>query len=94
MSLSAQRSTPTFPFYDRVMDQEWVDGVVRDYDDREGVGAIESPATPGGCWFHYSMIDVPGRKTLAVGQLVQFVFESDVAQDGFVFRALQVRPPI
>lgn len=76
------------------MDQEWVDGVVRDYDDREGVGVIDSSATPGGCWFHYSMIEVPGVTALAVGQPVHFVFESGVAQDGFAFRALQVRPSL
>ena len=45
-------------------------------------------------WFHYSMIEVPGRKTLSVGQLVHFTFESEVEQDGFVFRAVRVRPSI
>jgi CspA family cold shock protein len=76
------------------MDQDWVDGVVREYDDREGFGVVDSLDTPGGCWFHYSMIEVPGRKTLLAGQLVRFTFESEVEQDGFVFRALQVRPSI
>lgn len=76
------------------MDHEWVEGVVQDWDERDGLGAIASPATPGGCWFHYSMIEVPGLRTLAVGQPVHFTFESDVDQDGFTFRALQVRPSI
>jgi CspA family cold shock protein len=76
------------------MVQDWVDGVVREYDDREGFGVIDSLDTPGGCWFHYSMIEVPGRKTLFAGQLVRFTFESEVEQDGFVFRALQARPSI
>ena len=76
------------------MVQDWVDGVVREYDDREGFGVIDSLDTPGGCWFHYSMIEVPGRKTLSAGQLVRFTLEREVEQDGFVFRAVQVRPLI
>ena len=76
------------------MVQDWMDGVVREYDDREGFGVIDSPDTPGGCWFHYSMIEVPGRKTLSAGQLVRFTLEREVDQDGFVFRAVQVRPSI
>ena len=76
------------------MDQEWADGVVRDYDDREGFGVIDSLATPGGCWIHYSMIEVPGRKALSTGQRVHFTFESHVQQDGFWFRAIRVQPSI
>jgi len=76
------------------MDQGWADGVVRDYDDREGFGVIDSLATPGGCWIHYSMIEVPGRKTLSAGQRVRFTFEGHVKQDGFRFRAIRVQPSI
>jgi len=76
------------------MVQDLVDGVVREYDDREGTGVIDSLDTPGGCWFHYSMIAVPGRKTWSVGQRVRFTFERDVEQDGFVFRAVKVGPSI
>lgn len=76
------------------MAKDWLDGVVREYDDREGTGVIDSRDMPGGCWFHYSMIEAPGRKTLSVGQLVHFTFESEVEQDGFVFRAVRVRPSI
>lgn len=76
------------------MVQDWTDGVVREYDDGEGTGVIDSLETPGGCWVHYSMIDVPGWKTLSVGQRVRFTFESDVKQDGFVFRAVRVGPSI
>jgi hypothetical protein len=43
---------------------------------------------------HYSMIEVPGRKTLPSGQLVRFTFESDVEQDGFVFCAIRVQSSI
>ncbi len=76
------------------MFHDWLDGVVREYDDREGIGIVDSFDTPGGCWIHFSMIEVPGRKTLSVGQRVRFTFESEVDQDGFVFRAVQVRPSI
>jgi CspA family cold shock protein len=68
-----------------------VDGVVGEYDDREGFGVIESPDTPGGCWFHYSQIEVCGRRTLSAGQTVRFTFECDVDHDGFSFRAVRVR---
>ena len=74
------------------MHHDWVDGVVREYDDREGFGVIDSLDTPEGCWFHFSMIEVPGHKTLLADQLVRFTFDSEVKQDGFVFRAVQVRP--
>jgi len=80
--------------YDRVMKQEWSEGVVRDFDDLEGVGVIESPATPGGCWFHYSMIEVSGRRTLTTGQRVDFTFEHSEDQDGYATRAVRVRPLI
>ena len=76
------------------MDQLWADGVIREYDDLEGFGVIDSLDTPGGCWLHCSMIEAPGRKTLFAGQLVRFTFECEVEQDGFTFRALQVRPSI
>ena len=80
--------------YDRVMKDEWSEGVVRDFDDLEGVGVIESSATPGGCWFHYSMIEVSGRRTLNTGQRVGFTFEHCEDQDGYGTRAVRVRPLI
>ena len=84
----------TNPSWDCAMDQDWVDGVVQEYDDLEGFGVIDSLDTPGGCWLHYSMIEILGRKTLFAGQLDRFTFENEVEQDGFRFRALNVRPSI
>ena len=78
--------------YDRVMEDEWSEGVVREFDDLEGVGIIESSATPGGCWFHYSMIEVSGRRTLDKGQRVSFTFEHCGDQDGYATRAVRLRP--
>jgi len=73
------------------MEEVWFEGVVRDFDDAEGVGVIESSATPDGCWVHYSMIERSGRKTLEVGQRVSFTFES-CNQDGFATRVVCLRP--
>ena len=67
-------------------------GIVRYFDDKDGVGVIDSLDTPGGCWCHYSHIDIGGRKTLLAGQGVRFTFEDEVEQDGFVFRTLRVQP--
>ena len=78
--------------YDRATNAYWVTGEVRYFDDMDGVGVIDSPDTPGGCWCHYSSIDIPGRKTLHVGQSVRFTYENGVDQYGFVFRALTVHP--
>lgn len=69
-------------------------GVVRYFDDMDGVGVIDSPDTLGGCWCHYSSVDFPGRKTLLAGQSVRFTYEDVVDQDGFVFRAMTVQPLI
>ncbi len=78
--------------YDRVMERVWSEGVVREYDDPEGVGIIDSSANPGGCWFHYSMIEMSGRRTLAIGQRVSFTFEHCGDQDGYATRAVRLRP--
>jgi CspA family cold shock protein len=77
------------------MVQDWLDGVVREYDERKGFGVIDSPNTPSGCWFHYPMIEVPGRKRpCSAGQLVHFSLECEAEQDGVVFRATKVPPLI
>jgi CspA family cold shock protein len=88
------RSTLIDHSYDRVTNNYWMTGIVRYFDDKDGVGVIDSPDTPGGCWCHYSNIDIPGRKTLHAGQSVRFTFEGEIEQDGFVYRALSVQPSI
>ncbi|KRF30731.1 cold-shock protein [Nocardioides sp. Soil805] len=66
-------------------------GVVREWHDDEGWGVIDSEATPGGCWAHFSSVLVAGQLTLRVGQPVTFTFEV-VDQDGFSHRSVEVWP--
>lgn len=66
-------------------------GRVRIWHDDQGWGVIDSEATPGGCWTHYSSLLVDGFQTLAAGQEVTFTFEA-IEQDGYPFRAVQVWP--
>ena len=66
-------------------------GRVRNWSDEEGRGVVDSVQTPGGCWVHYSAVDVPGFASLEPGQDVVLEWEQ-ARQDGFGFRALAVRP--
>ena len=66
-------------------------GVVRAWWTEEGWGVIDSPATPGGCWAHFSQVLVAGNPTLTEGQHVTFEFVA-AAQDGYDFRAVEVWP--
>lgn len=63
------------------------DGVVREWHDDEGWGVVDSPATPGGCWVHYSVVAMEGYRSLAVGDVVELDVER-AAQDGYRFRAV------
>ena len=60
--------------------------MVREWSGDEGWGVIDSDATPGGCWLHFSMLRVAGHKTVSVGSLLEFTYEQG-RQDGFDFRA-------
>ena len=64
-------------------------GLVRQWDDDEGWGVIDSSETPGGCWAHFSVVEVDGFRKLAAGEAVTFEFEA-AEQDGFAFRATRV----
>lgn len=66
-------------------------GRVRNWSDEEGWGVVDSAQTPGGCWAHYSVVDIPGFASLKPGQDVELEWEQ-ARQDGFGFRALAVRP--
>ena len=66
-----------------------VDASVRTWDAVEGWGVLDSPETPGGCWGHYSVIEMDGYKTLEQGQRVSLDWESP-GQDGFDFRATKI----
>lgn len=66
-------------------------GVVRLWSDEEGWGVIDSPATPGGCWAHFSSVRVAGLGALSAGQEVDFEVEA-AEQDGFHHRATAAWP--
>jgi CspA family cold shock protein len=65
-------------------------GVVRAWQAEEGWGVLDSEETPGGCWAHFSALDMSGYRALAAGQQVEFSHER-VPQDGYEFRASTVR---
>ncbi len=69
---------------------EWIAGRVRQWRADEGWGVIDSEATPGGCWCHFSVIQADGYRELRDGEAVDFSFEK-VEQDGWPFRAIAVR---
>ena len=64
-------------------------GSVRTFDADEGWGVIDGPDVPGGCWVHFSAIEMRGFRALAPGQRVTFRAEA-ASQDGFAFRATKV----
>jgi cold shock protein len=68
-----------------------VDGTVRWFAANEGWGVIDAPEVPGGCFVHFSSIEMPGYRELRSGQRVRFTFERPgFLQDGYAFRALAV----
>jgi cold shock protein len=64
---------------------------VREWHEEEGWGVLDSPDTPGGCWVHFSALEVPGYRSLKVGQVVRLDWET-AAQDGYDYRATAVVP--
>lgn len=66
-------------------------GSVRSWLLEEGWGVLDSSETPGGCWFHFSVLAPGVGVVLTPGQRVQFEWE-DANQDGFRYRALSVAP--
>ncbi|MET8264449.1 cold shock domain-containing protein [Micromonospora arida] len=72
-------------------------GTVREWHTVDGWGVLDSDATPGGCWAHFSNVLMSGYRFLSPGQPVSFEFETGW-QDGYDYRALAVwtgndRPP-
>ena len=65
-------------------------GVVRDWQALEGWGVLDSAETPGGCWAHFSSLDMAGYLALVPGQPVEFTYERG-PQDGYEYRASTVR---
>ncbi|GHF68464.1 hypothetical protein GCM10018783_42300 [Streptomyces griseosporeus] len=70
-----------------------VTATVREWRDEEGWGVLDSPETPGGCWAHYSDIQMEGFRTLSSGQQVDLQWEAPgFKQDGYDYRAVNVVP--
>jgi len=68
-----------------------VSAVVRVWHVDDGWGVLDSAETPGGCWAHFSHIEMDGYKSLETAQVVQLEWEAP-GQDGFDFRAVQIVP--
>ncbi|MGH3326748.1 MAG: cold shock domain-containing protein [Streptomycetales bacterium] len=66
-------------------------GGVRCWDDEPGLGVVDSADTSGGCWVHWSVVDVDGFRRLVAGQGVWLEWESGW-QDGYDYRATRVTP--
>lgn len=69
-------------------------GTVREWHDDDGWGIINSQETPGGCWTHFSHLEMEGFAKLQAGSEVEFTWEKLVGfnQDGYSFRAVHVIP--
>jgi CspA family cold shock protein len=70
---------------------ESIEGVVREWSDEDGFGILDSEQTPGGCWAHYSAINMDGYKRLRPGQRVRFTFTKR-DQDGWPYAADVITP--
>lgn len=68
-----------------------MEGTVRFWLSEEGWGVIDAPEVPGGCWAHFSVIEMSGFHELHAGQRVRFVAER-APQDGYPFTAEEVHP--
>ncbi len=66
-----------------------ISGVVRVWHREQGWGVLDSPATPGGCWAHFSMIQPAGFGELRDRERVDFSYERP-GQDGFAYRAVHI----
>jgi cold shock protein len=65
--------------------------IVREWHAEEGWGVLDCPETPGGCWGHFSHIEMTGFRTLTPGQPVDLEWEAP-GQDGYDYRAVRVVP--
>ena len=66
-------------------------GKVRDWNDEEAWGVLDSAGTPGGCFVSFGSIRMEGYRTLRPGATVHFEFEP-ARQDGYAFLATAVWP--
>jgi cold shock protein len=75
----------------KAQDRPTVPATVREWRQEEGWGVLDSAETPGGCWAHFSDLDMAGYRELQPGQNVRLHWEK-VNQDGYQFRAVKVFP--
>lgn len=66
-------------------------GIFRFWLDDDGWGIIDSPDTPGGCFAHFSTVDMTGYVALPAGQYVQFGAEP-MEIEGVHWSATSVTP--
>ena len=66
-------------------------GVVRDWNEEEGFGVLDSDETPGGCGAIFAVIQAEGYRSLRPGQSVRFTF-IHARQDDSPFQAVKVYP--
>lgn len=59
----------------------------------DGWGVLDCPETPGGCFVHFSNIEMTGYRTLEPGKRVDLQWEAPgFKQDGYDYRAVRVVP--
>jgi CspA family cold shock protein len=66
-------------------------GKVTLFNTKEGWGVIETPDVDAEVWVHFSVIDMPGYRSLRDGQRVQLRWEPG-HQDGYRYVATWVAP--
>lgn len=87
------QATPVADVRFRGMVPDMAIATVREWNEEEGWGVLDCPETPGGCWAHFSCIEVEGFRTLRAGQRVDLVWEAPgFPQDGYDYRALRIVP--
>jgi len=69
-------------------DRVAVEAQVRVWHDEEGWGVVDSPETPGGCWVHFSHVDIEGYRSLRGVDTVELEYR-EVPQDGYRFAAVR-----
>lgn len=71
-----------------------VRATVRDWHDEEGWGVLDCPETPGGCFAHFSVLEMDGYHSLTPGSTVELAAWEALSfkQDGFDYTATRVVP--
>jgi len=68
-------------------------GVVRFWNSEDGWGVIDCAQIPGGCWVHFSEVEVEGFRKFTPGRHVTFEWQTMSGPvEGFAFVAAGVHP--